>query len=332
MESIKKRSTKLMLHNIFSNIYAQIALVFAALGGLVSDQFGGGYFAVIMIALVVIAYAVYDEYKKAKIYSSQNVSIPIVFNISNPADSKTALDSLFEILDKEYPHHKRNLKKYFNIIENDLIFKYDGDIFDEKRFIDFLKITKHDIKKLEAQTPKNIHFHIVYIGPIANAILVGTMMGTEGVTLYQYNKSSDSYSISLEISGREYKEHIEEFRIIKKEIIGEIKDSVTVAIDMASHKVALGKLKEPIVHLQSTIGATIKEPKDFIRANQEIYGVINSLQQTCTHIKLVYSMPTTIALLLGMSIQNYWDIEVTQFADGKYRSVVKHLNEIKYYF
>jgi hypothetical protein len=43
-------------------------------------------------------------------------------------------------------------------------------------------------------------------------------------------------------------------------------------------------------------------------------------------------MPTTIAIMIGMSIQNYWDIEITQFSDGEYKSVVKHLNDIKYYF
>ncbi len=321
-----------MLNNIFSNIYTQIALVFAAFGGLVSDQIGSGYLVVILVALGVIAYAVYDEIKNKKIYEQKNIPIPIIFNISNPANSKNALSSLFEILNKEYPDHKKNLKKYFNIIENDLVFEYGGDIFDEKRFIDFLKITKHDIKKLETQTPQNIHFHIVYIGPIANAILVGTMLGTEGITLYQYNKSSDSYNIALEIKGREYKDHIKEFKIIKKETTGEIKDSVTVAIDLASHKVALGRLDRPIVHLQSTIGATIKDSKDFIRANQEIYTVINELQQNTSHIRLVYSMPTTVAILLGMSVQNYWDIEVTQFSDGEYKTVIKHLNEIKYYF
>jgi hypothetical protein len=323
-----------MINSILSNIYTQIALIFSAFGGLISDQLGRGYLLVIVISLVGILYAIYDEYRKKRIYSSKNIPIPLVFNISNPADSKSALNSLFEILNSTYPNHKENLKKYFNIKEDDLIFKYDGDIFDEKRFIDFLKITKHEIKKLEAQTPKNIDYHIVYIGPIANAILIGTMLGTEGITLYQYNKSSDSYNISLKIDSRAYKEHVDELKIIKKESIGDMKENsdVTVAIDMASHKVALGKLKKPIIHLESTIGATIKDPKDFIRANQEIYAVINDLQQNTNHITLTYSMPTTIAILLGMSVQNYWDIEVTQYADGEYKSVVRHLNDIKYYF
>ena len=321
-----------MLKNILSNTYMQVALVLAALGGLISDQIGSGYWIGIVASLPLIAYSLYDEYKQKKIYSNPNIPIPIVFNISNPANSKSVLNALFEILNKNYPNHKENLKKFFTLIEDDLIFKYDGDIFDEKRFIDFLKITKHDIKKLEAQIPQNIHLHIVYIGPIANAIMIGTMLGTEAVTLYQYNKSSDSYTISIQINGREYKEHVKEFKITKKEIIGEIKESVTVAIDLASHKVALGKLQNPIVHLESTIGTTIHKTEDFIRANQEIYAVINELQQTCSHIKLVYSMPTTVAIMIGMSVQNYWDIEVTQFSDGEYKSVVQHLNEIKYYF
>jgi len=323
-----------MIQNILSNIYTQIALVFSAFGGLLSDQLGGGYVVVIMISLLILAYAIYDEYKKEKIYSAKNLPVPVVFNISNPADAKNALNALFEIINQTHPHHKANLEKYCNIIEEDLIFKYDGDIFNEKRFIDFLKVTKHDIKKLEAKTPQNIHFHIVYIGPIANAILIGTMLGTEGITLYQYNKSSDSYTISLEIDSRVYKEHISDFQMIEKETIGDLEGAknVTVAIDLASHKVALGKLQKPVIHLQSTVGATIHEAKDFIRANQEIYAVINELQQQSPHITLAYSMPTTVGILLGMSIQNYWDIELTQFSDGEYKTVVKHLNEIKYYF
>ncbi len=323
-----------MLDRLFSNTYTQIAFAIAGIGGLLSDQYGYGYWKVLVVVGVFLLFALFDEYKRKKVYSAENIPLPLVINISNPADSLTALNALFETLSKKYPDHKKNLKSYFNIIEKDLIFKYDGDIFDQERFVDFLKITKHQIKKLDAQTPKNIHFHIVYIGPIANAILIGTMFGTEGVTLYQYSKSTDSYTVALDIDSRAYKEHVDtkEFRIIKKEVIGEISDEATVAIDLASHKVALAKLEKPIIHLSSKVGATLKNKEDFIRANQEIYAVINELQQSVSHIKLLYSMPTTVAILLGMSIQNYWDIELTQFGDGEYKSVIKHLNRIKYYF
>lgn len=321
-----------MKNKILSNTYAQLSLAVAAVGGLISDEIGQGYWVALLLAGLLFLYAIYDEKKNLKIYTQNNLPIPLVFNVSNPADSKSALSILFTLLEKEFPEHQANLRKHFNIIENDLIFKYDGDIFNEKRFVDFLKISKHNIKKLEAQTPKNVDFHVVYIGPISSAIMVGTLFGTEGVTLYQYNKSSNSYNTVLEIDSREYKESVTTFKVIEKETIGTITDTVTVAIDMASHKVALSELEGAIVHVKSKLGATIHKPEDFIRANQEIYSVINNLQQNVSKIRLVYSMPVTLGILLGMSIQNYWDIEITQYDHGDYKSVIEHLNSIKYYF
>lgn len=323
-----------MLKNTLTNNYTQIALIIGAFGGLLSDALGQGYSIAIIIAIVLVVYAIYDEKKTDSVYAQPNIPIPIVFNVSNPADSKSALTALFGILETKYPNHRANLEKYFNIIESDLIFKYDSDIFNQERFVDFLKISKHNIKKLESQTPRNVHFHIVYIGPIANAILVGTLFGTEGVTLYQYTKSSDSYSRVIDIANRTFKEGVKAYRTIQKTVIGELENAseVTVAIDMASHKIALSKLTEPIIHLESTIGATIDKAEDFIRANKEIYSVINELQQQVPKIKLVYSMPVTLGILLGMSIQTYWDIEVTQYSEGDYKSVMNHLNTIKYYF
>ncbi len=325
-----------MFENVFANRFAVIATFFAVPIAFLAD-YSGVHYAYAIAALFVLLFfllAYWDERNKQKLYNKPNIPIPVVFNISNPSDSKSALGSLFETLEQEYPKHEENLKKYFNITSEDLIFKYDGDIFDEARFTDFLKIAKHDIKRLEARTPKNVHFHMVYIGPIANAILVGTMLGTEGVTLYQYNKSTDSYTVALNIDSRAYKEHIQELHILRKHEIGDVKGSpeVTVAIDLASHKIALEKLTKPIIHLESTVGATLHTPEEFIQANQEIYSVINNLQQHAPHITLAYSMPTTIGILLGMSIQNYWDITLTQYSDGEYKPVIQHLNKIKYYF
>ncbi len=325
-----------MLKNLLSNTYINIAALLAIPAAFLADVFGTplAYGVMFILVLGFLGIGFFDEKKKQSLYTSKTIHLPIVFNISNPANSKSALNSLFKILEEDFPNHKENLEKYLNITENDLIFEYNADIFDEERFIDFLKITKHDIKQLQQKAFNNTHLHIVYIGPIANAIAVGTILGTDGVTLYQYNKSTDSYTISLEIKDREYKQHSKEFKILKKELLGDIKDSdtITIAIDLSSHKVALSKLKEPIIHLQSRLGATITDAKDFIEANREIYGVINELQQNPNHIKLVYSMPTSIALLLGMAVQNYWDIELTQYFEGEYKTVIKQLNKIKYYF
>jgi len=72
---------------------------------------------VIILGMVVIAFSIFEEIQNFKIYNKKNISIPIVFNISNPADSQNALNQLFNILedkDKRYKNHKHNLKKYFN--------------------------------------------------------------------------------------------------------------------------------------------------------------------------------------------------------------------------
>lgn len=321
-----------MLKNIFSNQYFNLAMGLGALGGLLSDQIGKGYIWVILVATIFILYAIYDEYNTKKIYQQRNLSIPVIFNISNPTDSKSTLNILFSQLEKEYSDHKENLEKYFNIIEDDLIFHYNGDIYDEDRFIDFLKISKHGIKKLEAQTPKDVHFHVVYIGPIATAIEVGTIFATEKVTLYQHNRTSNTYTKLPTMDNRKHKELVKEFKIINRKDIGKINKEVTVAIDAAAHKVAITKLGKPIVHLESKLGATIKNDEDFITLSQEIYTVLNELQISVNKIKLVYSMPTTIAFILGMSIQTYWNIELTQYNDGNYKTIIKTLNKIKYYF
>jgi len=323
-----------MLENILSNKFVTIAGILAVPAAFLADTTGKSYayFIAFFIVTALFAAAYFDERKKLRIYTKETLHLPLIFNISNPADPKTALNSLFTILNKNFPNHKNNLKKYLNIIEDDLIFRYDGDIFNEMRFIDFLKITKHDIKQLQKRTVKNVHYHIVYIGPIANAIALGTMLGTEGLTLYQYNKSTDSYQTAIDIKDRRFKENVEDFKIIKKEIIGEIEKEVTVAIELSSHKIAFDKLQKPIIYLKSSLGSTILKAEDFLRANQEIFSIINSLQQRCDRMILAYSIPTTVGFLLGMSIQNYWDIKLTQYTNGEYKSVIEHLNRIKYYF
>ena len=324
------------LEKVISNRYVNIATLLAVPAAFLADVFGTpiSYGIAFIIVIGLFVWGIRDELRKSKLYSTKTVHLPIVFNIANSASSKSALNAIFDILSSEYPNHKENLEKYLNIVESDLIFEYKGDIYNEEMFIDFLKISKHDINQLQNKILKDTHFHIVYIGPIANAIAIGTILATEGITLYQYNKSTDRYTISVEINDRSYKESVKEFRIMERQIIGNLIDSdITVAIELASHSIAINRLDEPIVYLKSKLGATITKSEDFIEANREIYTVINELQQSSNnHIRLVYSMPTTIAILVGMSIQTYWDIELTQYDRGEYKRLISSLNKIRYYF
>jgi len=319
---------------LFTNKITQTALFLLIPAGIIADKYNQGYGYVLIFFIIMLIPALVDEYQKRKLYLKKNIAIPIVFNISNPADSENALNKLFQILEDPYKDHQKQLEKYVGIVKDDLIFEYNGNIFDEKRFIDFLKICKHDIKRLEAKIPENIQFHIIYIGPISNAILVGTLFGTEGVSLYQYDRSSNSYKLTIEIKNRIFKEPVVELDFMKKKIIGDPSSAnISVAIDLSSHKVSLDKLQKPIIHLESRKRtSTLETAEEFLMASRDIYAVLNDLQQSYAHITLAYSMPTTVGFILGMNIQNYWDIELMQLDGNEYRTVVSHLNKIKYYY
>lgn len=327
------------LADAINSKFGILAMTIIAFGGLISDAMATGYFFVVCAGSILMLYALYKEWDRRDLYSQSAVSIPVVFNISNPADCRSALNALYGKLEQEYPDHRESLKRYFNITDEDLIYHYNGDIYDERRMIDFLKICKHDLKRLDARTPGNVHFHIAYIGPISGAILVGTLFPTEGVTLYQYDRSNKSYSIALQIDGRNYKEPVRRFEVLEGslsqtlETIGGCPGKrVTLALELSSHKIDLAELDEPRILLKSSLGATLDNADEFIRANREIYTVINELQTRCDKITLVYSIPTALGLLLGMSLQTYWNIRLTQYDKGRYRTVIESLREIEYRF
>ena len=149
------------LENIISNPVITAAGYLGAFGGLFADYLGVGY--AYLYSLVgsagLAGLGLYQEYKKEKLYKKPFLPIPIVVNISNPADSKNALNQLVKNIEEEgFKNHLENLQKYFSIEPDDLIFEYKGDIFNKLVLTDFLKILKHDIEKLERKIPRGICF------------------------------------------------------------------------------------------------------------------------------------------------------------------------------
>nr|CAO88407.1 unnamed protein product [Microcystis aeruginosa PCC 7806] len=108
-----------------------------------------------------------------------------MINIANPADSNKALQSLFNIIETEnkYKEHQNNLDQYLNISETDLIFNYSCDIYDQEMLKTFLQILRYNLEKLKKKTPQNTIIYLAYIGPISVAIMVGTILATEGVKI-----------------------------------------------------------------------------------------------------------------------------------------------------
>lgn len=291
----------------------------------------------VAIAIFLIGIAV--QAKKYKIYTENALPIPVVINIANPANSFDALNSLFNLIQSraQYRSYRENINKYLSITESDLVYEYEGNIFDRDRLEDFLKITKHDLERLKRKTPQNSIFYLVYIGPISVAFLIGSMLGREGMKLFQRNQNNNSYQCVMEVMDRSLKEDTPVFE--KFDVTYQCSEprqpKVTIAIDAAAHKI---KLNDPsitsygdIIILQNKTGHTIGYEEDWTQYCREIFKVLNQAQQEYVEIKLVYSMPVSLAIAVGMTVQHFWNIQLTNYDSqtGSYQNLIK-MNEIIY--
>ena len=68
----------------------------------------------------------------------------------------------------------------------------------------------------------------------------------------------------------------------------------------------------------------------WIRYIQEIFHILNKLQTEYEEIKLVYSIPVSIGLGIGIAIQNYWHVLLTNYQQGEYKDLI-YTDEIQYY-
>ena len=291
----------------------------------------------IVVAIFLIGIAI--EAKKYKIYNEDALAIPVVINIANPANSLDALNSLFNLIQSrtQYRNYRANINKYLSITESDLVYKYDGDIFDTDRLKDFLKITKHDLERLKRKTPQNSIFHLVYIGPISVTFLIGSMLGREGMQLFQRTQANNSYECVMEVKDRDLKEDTPDFE--KFDVTYQCSEprqpNVTIAIDAAGPKI---KLNDPnitsygdLIVLQNKTHHAIGREEDWVQYCREIFKVLNQAQKDYGEIKLVYAMPVTLAIAVGMTTQHFWNILLTNYDSqtGSYQDLIK-MNDVIY--
>lgn len=301
--------------------------------------------AIFLIGILIEAkkYKIHEEIeaKKYKIYKEDALPIPIVINIANVANSFDALNSLFNLIQSQtqYHNYRENIDKYLSITENDLVYKYNGKIFDTEHLKDFLKITKNDLERLKRKTPQNSIFYLVYIGPISVSFLIGSMLAREGMQLFQRTQDNNSYKCVMEVKDRELKEDTPDFE--KFDVTYQCSEprpkNVTIAIDAAAHKIKLNdssitSYKGDLIVLQNKTGNTIRYEEDWTQYCREIFKVLNQAQQDYAEIKLVYSMPVSLAIAVGMTTQHFWNILLTNYDSqtGGYKNLIK-MNEVIYH-
>jgi hypothetical protein len=329
---------------IIENTVVNFAAIVGGIGSLIFTGLNvpAGAIGIFVLSLAIVVFGVIAEAKKYIIYTQDSLPIPIVINIANPANGLDALNSLFRIIEQEsdrLSNYQKNIHKYLGIATTDLVYKFEGDIFDTEKLKDFLKIIKHDLEKVKQKTPQNSQFYLVYIGPISVAFLIGAMLPREGLKIFQRDQQTNSYRSITEVRDRLLKEKIAEFENFQLTTMCSDPPStnVTIAIDTASHKI---KLNDPeiqsygdIISLENKHSNTISFDEDWLQYCREIFHTLNEAQQQYQEIKLVYSMPIGLAIAVGMTIQNFWNIQLTNYdgQTGQYLDLIK-MNDIKYYY
>ena len=248
------------------------------------------------------------------------------------------MKNLLKQIEKDYSfdNYAEDLKKYFSIDIDTLTFEYKGDIYDFNHLMNFTWIIKYKLNEIEQQLEGKVKFHIAYYKRPSVGFLIGTLFRTEGIVIYQNNDYEDTFEKVANINSRRYKEKIGNFT--KYKVIENIKSknesNILVVINSASHKVNLRakslKKYKNIITVNLIENGTIPYESDWTIYANEIYNILNDLQTRYTNITIAHSMPEAIAVILGMGLENYWNIHITQYVDNDYKNVFT-MNKVKYY-
>jgi hypothetical protein len=332
-----------IIQNITSNPYAQVSLLVATFGGLLADSIYGkqGFEHTTIIATLFMLYAFYDEWKTHRIYGHDILPVPIVISVDDDKSTEVIFNSIVEEIekDKRYKGLKNNLEKYFNISSDMLTFKFDGDVYEEERIKSFFQIIKYQLNEINKRVGHRVQFHIAYLRRPGVGFVVGGMFRADGIVVYQNNDHTGGFDKVATVNTRQYKEKIksyEKFDIDRSEAHKDKSDdNLLILLQLSSHNISesnesLKKFTNKI-RIISKGNGTIGFNEDWVRYAQEIYNVINGCKEEYKKITIVHSMPEAIAVLVGMALENYWDIDIYQYNAGQYKKII-NLQNIVYTF
>jgi hypothetical protein len=296
--------------------------------------------AAIIITMVLI-YVAYEVYSKRKMYQTEVLPIPIAVNIDSSETSTYVLKNLFDELEKntKLKNLKTNLKRYRNIVDDDLSFTYNGDLYDKKRILSFMQIIKYQIRKIKENTPNKVEFHLAYYKRPAHGIFLGYVFSDEDLVLYQNDPDEDQFNKVAEMKNRNYKKEVRRYQKFNINYLKEdaASDQLLIGIKASSHKINFNAPSlinyKNVIYLEAKHDGTIKPDEDWVQYGREIFTLLNEKQTQYKSITIAHNMPETIGVMLGMAVGNYWSLIITQYDidTGDYLEVM-NTNEIKCYF
>ncbi len=329
------------MNDFLENRYIKlISILVIPLGFFADGMSKSEYFiGVLIIILFFFILAFIDNRKMKSLYDEHTIPIPIVINIDSNESTIYVLNHLFKEIEtnSSFKNLKKNLKHYRNIVSEDLMFEYKGDLYDKERLISFIQIIKYQITKIKENTPNKVQFHLAYYKKPAVGFLIGHVFDSEDLVVYQKNPDEDTFNKVATVEKRNYKSQVNDYEKFDIQTIKEDKNSNTVllAIKASSHNIALNSNSlssyENIISMTAKHAGTIGLDEDWILYAREVFSVLNKLQTEYKNITIAHNMPESIAVILGMAIGNYWNIQMTQYDRGEYLNLIK-LDEVKCYF
>ena len=282
------------------------------------------------------------ENKKEKFFRNSDIHIPVVINV----DSNKPANHVFTMLIKEiedkygFRDYEEGLKKYLNVVRNDLIYEYGvglENIYQKEKLLSFLQIISYNLNKIQSSINNKVIFHVAYYQRPAVAFLAGNIFENDEIVVYQNNPDKDFFDEVAHTQNRNYKTKVREFE--KFSVTYNISDienkEVLLVINASSHTVNLNsdslKQYNNKVIMNANHNGTILLSEDWMRYVREIFTVLDKLQTQYSHIIIAHAMPESIALLVGMAIGHYWNVTITQYDNGEYREFFNMKNLRLYY-
>lgn len=331
------------LKNLPQNKY----IVFAGLSGILlgptADAVGEPifYVALVVFFILFIAFAIYDEINRYNQFNEEVIHIPLIIKVDANSEADFALARVLDTIEKTYrlSNYRENLLKYRGINVENFIFEYNGDLYDFERLLSFAQIISYKVNQTEKDLKTQVRFHVAYYRRPAVGFMLGVIFRTQAVSVYQNNDTGEAFDMVANLVDRSYKERVAEFKQFDvQEYLREQKTKeLLIIINSSSHQVnqnavSLAKFENKITVTLSKNRSTIP-PKGtgWQEYSREVYTVIHDAQLHYEKITIAHAMPEALAVLLGMAMENYWNVDITQYQDNEYRYLY-NMQDVRFYF
>ena len=231
------------IQNVLENAYFQFISIAVILLGVFADALANTlyYYSLGSVVALFILLAIWDVRRMQKIYQKDTLHIPVVINVAAKHNAGHIFNTLVKDIEKKHALSslEKNLKRYSNIFKDDLIFEYNGDIYNKKSLISFIQIISYQLNKIQANSANKVVFHLAYYKLPSIGFLVGAIFDLDSIVIYQNNPDKDSFDEVAITQERNYKNEVDEY---KKFSITEPKNDgtkkrVLLGLKLSSHDI-----------------------------------------------------------------------------------------------